>query len=188
LFPAGAIDGDRVKTGGLTKTELAPGALAADATGRAIVAADFFNAATADDKFAADAIGEDLLTANELTARVIANIADLGIGIPFAIQAQTAAGATEKVVFNANAPFKVRVLQAFGTMTGAGAAGDTVKLTDGTNDVTNAVDVSAKGDKATFQFGEVDDARHDIAANGTLKVVTASDALCLVTIIGVRVA
>jgi len=70
-----------------------------------------------------------------------------------------------------------RVVAVWGVMTGAGAASDTVKVTDGTNDITTAQDVSAKGDKALFMFADIDDARRDITAGISLHAINASSAL-----------
>jgi hypothetical protein len=79
-------------------------------------------------------------------------------------------------IYDANAPFKFKVLAIFGYMTGAGAAGDTIKLTNGTSDICAAVDVSAKADTDFFVAAKLDDAKYQIAKDGTLEVVVASDA------------
>jgi hypothetical protein len=73
--------------------------------------------------------------------------------------------------------YKCRVIPVGCMMIGAGAAGDTVKMTDGTNDISDTVDVSAKSDKAVFDFGTWDDAHYVLNAGESLTMVTASDAL-----------
>ena len=71
----------------------------------------------------------------------------------------------------------VEVVLAWGVMTGAGATSDTVKITDGTHDLTDTVDVSSKVDKAIFLFGTLDDAYRGVAAGTSLHAVNASGAL-----------
>ena len=78
-----------------------------------------------------------------------------------------------------------RIIDIWGVMTGAGASGDTVKVTNGTNDITTAQDVSAKGDKALFKFIDIDDAYRDLTANTLIHAVNASGALCDVYVLAV---
>jgi len=72
-------------------------------------------------------------------------------------------------------------------MVGAGAGGDTAKLTDGTTDITDNVDVSGKADKELFQFATWNDATATIAAGGAIHLVTASDALAEVHLLAIPV-
>ena len=78
-----------------------------------------------------------------------------------------------------------RIVLVWGLMTGAGAAGDTVKITDGTNDITTAQDLSAKGDKALFPFIDIDDARRDVTAGIVLHAVNASGGLVDVYVLAI---
>lgn len=129
----------------------------------------------------------ELIRQQTIIEQQLATVADLSAGVPFILRAQTASGATTKQIYNAAAPFAMKIMAVIGVMTGAGAGSDTVKLTDGTNDITNTEDVSAKGDKDMFLFGEIDNAYSSLAAGATLNVVTASDALVEVLIIAVPV-
>ena len=106
-------------------------------------------------------------------------------GIPFVIRFKTVAGTNDKT-FTApkNLPFKV--IDAWGYMTGAGASSDTVQIFNGTDAITASKDVSALSDKDRFAFASIDDAYNEIASEGTLKVTTASDALCEVFVLCVR--
>lgn len=119
------------------------------------------------------------------------NVAKVGesTGSPVLLYAkQTVAGTTTYTLFNhANQNFNFRVVNAWVVMTGAGGAGDTVKLTDGTNDITNTMSVAAAADKDVLSFSTLDDAYHTIGKGDKLQVVTASDALCLVYVEVVRV-
>lgn len=110
------------------------------------------------------------------------------MGIPWVVEVQTTASDTSKSVWDGSCPRNCRILDAWGIMTGAGAALDTVKLTDGTNDISDTVDLSSAGDTDRFTVGELDDAYTDISEGGSLKVVTASDALCRVYIMGMWLA
>ncbi len=73
---------------------------------------------------------------------------------------------------------KVRILWVHGVMTGAGAASDTVKVGDGTNDITDTVDLSALTDKDVFEVGTYDDAYYTVTEAEDITVTTASDATC----------
>jgi len=89
-------------------------------------------------------------------------------------------------IFNANAPFKLHIIDAWSVATSADAG--TWKLSNGTNDITNAVAVTA-ADKTVNRAGTIDDAYHEIAANGSLSVVgDGSLADVIVYILAVRVA
>lgn len=77
-------------------------------------------------------------------------------------------------LFNAESPH-MKVICAWGIMSGAGAGSDTVKIDDGTNDLTDTVDVSAKGDTDLFLVGEIDDA-YQVLAKGSSLIVTRASA------------
>lgn len=156
------------------KHALAAGTLSADTAGRALMAADFFNAATTDDKFAAGAIGEDLLTANELTGRVVANVADVPTtpGMLLIFPVALASGANGDV--DITVAVKVRVIDFHFALKGAGTAGCLVTLKNSTNAISDAIDCAAGGDKDVFRAAELDDAQHVISAAGTLRISKAS--------------
>jgi len=101
----------------------------------------------------------------------------------FLCEVQCEASGTPFKIFDSDAPAKFRVLDMFGYMTGAGATSDTVKLTDGSSDIVTAVDVSAYSDKDIIRAAAIDDAKNEIAAGGSLHVVTASGALCKVFVL-----
>lgn len=104
------------------------------------------------------------------------------IGIPFVLVQPTVAGTATYRIYDNNAPKRFRVIYATGVMTGAGAAADTVVLNDGTNSITDTVDLSTLGDTAVFDFADINDLYHQVSKGGSLRVVTASDALCIVYI------
>ena len=69
---------------------------------------------------------------------------------------------------------KVRVIDAWLVMKGAGTAGSTVTVKNGATAITEALDVAASLDKAIVRFTSIDDAQQEIAAGGTLRVSKAS--------------
>lgn len=103
------------------------------------------------------------------------------IGQPVVVNYTTTATASSFTLFNKNFPFKGRLVYACGAMAAAGAASDTIKIQKGDGaasetfaDITDAVDVSAKGDTDFFNFGEIDDANYTIPVNGSIKIVSVS--------------
>lgn len=80
-------------------------------------------------------------------------------------------GASTTEVALPAAPFKLRIVRVDYVCTEATGADNTVKLTDGTNDLTDALNYSAKGDTDLFSSGEIKHAYHDIAKGLPIKVV-----------------
>lgn len=96
---------------------------------------------------------------------------------------QTTAGSTTQIFFNGNpTPFRIRIIDVKGIMTGAGAALDTMEVTDGTNSITDTSDLSALADGATFEAGNISDTYWLVTPGENLTCVTASAALCYVTV------
>lgn len=89
---------------------------------------------------------------------------------PILLQA-TVSGAGTVQIFNANCPTKMKIVDAWIVCTNNTAG--TVKLTDGTNDITDAI-THGTTDKAIVRAATIDDAYQTIAAGGTLNVVAAT--------------
>lgn len=70
---------------------------------------------------------------------------------------------------------KTRVIDAHVVLGGAGTAGGTVTVKNGSDAITDAIDVSSGGNKDIVRAGEIDDSKQDIDAGGTLRVTFASD-------------
>lgn len=105
-------------------------------------------------------------------------------GLPVIFRATLTAGSTVQV-HNSDAPYAYRVLDAWSVATSAD--GGTWKLTDGSNDITDAVAVTAT-DKTIDRAGTIDDDYHAIAASGSLSVVgDGANADVEVYILAVRV-
>lgn len=83
----------------------------------------------------------------------------------------------------------IRVTHMSGVMSGAGAASDTFQLKDGAaNAISDAVDVSALGDKSVWNAATIDDAYSTIDLGESLELVTASGAVGFVEIHFINVA
>ena len=114
-------------------------------------------------------------------AREIANL-EYGETVLFRVNAAAAATTT----INDNLPFKIRVIDAWAVRT-EGANAGTFKITDGTNDITDAV-AQAAVDEDIDRATQIDDAFHEIAAAGDLKVVTTGAANApIVYVLAIRV-
>lgn len=101
----------------------------------------------------------------------------------FIVEVLTVAGTSSYKPFDGDNPAKFRVIDVWAYSALAGAA-DTVKVTDGTTDITDALDMS--GDKDVKRATTIDDSVNEIAFDGTLEVVTASGAVCRVFILCVN--
>lgn len=94
-------------------------------------------------------------------------------GVPIIIPVPNA-GAATITVFNANFPWKARVIDAWAFNTQAGNAGNW-KIDDGTNDITSTVAYGAS-DTTLSRADTIDDDNYEIAANGTLRVINSNAA------------
>ena len=171
---------------------LGAGALTADAAGRALMAASFFNTeATFDAKADADVVGEDRLAPNQITGRVIANGAAANVigAIPVRhiYSIGDAAGNTDITITHKTEITDVTVIKT----AGAGGAGDTVQLFNGASAISNAMSLNA-ADQTVVRAGTIDDAQNVVAAAGTLRVTIvdgnagATDLSCRVIVTGHR--
>lgn len=108
--------------------------------------------------------------------------------VPFLFQKQTVAGTSTYQIFPGGAPFSCQVVGFFGTMSGAGGAGDTIQLQDKSgNAITDAIDVSALTTKDVFDCATLDSTYWTITKGDNLKIVTASDALAYMLVKLVKV-
>ena len=101
-------------------------------------------------------------------------------GVPFAIGKVTVAGTSSYNLWpDTGCPYtQVRVVGVYGIMTGAGAASDTVQLQDnGSNAITEAVDVSALSANDKWDASVISRTYYDVEKGENLNIVTASGAL-----------
>ena len=115
-------------------------------------------------------------------------IASVGINFPIFLTYEITTGAaTGLEIFKANAPFKFQVLDVIIQCRGAAELA-TMKLTDGTNDITDAIVCAVN--KVITRAGTIDDSKSTIDINETLEVVCAesgaqelTDVIGLVTVV-----
>jgi hypothetical protein len=73
-------------------------------------------------------------------------------------------------------------LDAWCVAVGAGGAADTITVKNGSTAITDAIDMNVS-DKVIVRAGTIDDAQHEIAAGGTLRVSGASAVTCEVYVL-----
>lgn len=101
------------------------------------------------------------------------NVANLSTeGIPILI-VKDLTGTTPISIYSNNAPYKMVIADVWVVCTGTNTNG-TAKLTDGTNDITDAMTMDT--DKAVTHASTIDDAYYTISANGSLSVTKNADA------------
>jgi len=109
-------------------------------------------------------------------------------GIPLTFMIPLAAGALADT--DITMTHKVRVLDAYLVLRGAGVATTTLQVKNGTSAITDAMAASGS-DNAIVRAAEIDDAAYEIDAAGTLRVTSATGATqpdALVVVTAVRVA
>lgn len=147
------------------------------------------------DVYVSEASGISQVPANTLEGTTVANVANANVigGLPVLHRINIAGGAagnTDVVLTH-----KTRVLDVWAVHTGgAGEAGDTIRVHNGAaGAITDAMDWSG-ADTALVRAANIDDAQHEIAAGGTLRVTTTdADAgndvgAGVVYVLGIRVA
>lgn len=120
----------------------------------------------------------------------VSNVADANVigGIPVVHTINTAGGATANT--DVTLTHKTRFCYFIVQNNGTGTTSDTITITDGTNAITDAIDISG-ADKTVALVSTIDDAYATISAGGTLRVTETdgggSDSPAVtVTAIGVR--
>jgi len=83
-------------------------------------------------------------------------------------------GAATTTIFDSNAPFKFRVIDAWAVSTKGGNSG-TWNVNDGTDPIVSAV-AYGTDDTDIARAAEIDDAKHEIAASGSLKIANSETA------------
>ena len=107
--------------------------------------------------------------------------ADTPVMITYAVTADATSGLA---IYDSAVPFDFEILDVVVQCTAANASG-TLKLTDGTSDITDAIVCAV--DKTIGRAGTIDDAKSSLSAGDTLKVVSNGAAdRGTVTIIGKR--
>jgi hypothetical protein len=109
---------------------------------------------------------------NGAEAATVANANVIG-GIPLLYRINVAGGAAANT--DVTVTHKIRILDVWAVHTGgAGETSDTIQVKNGTSAITDAMSW-AGADKAVVRAAEIDDAAHEIAAGGTLRVTTTDN-------------
>lgn len=167
------------------------------ATASAVNHPKLTNAATAG-RPKIEAAGDDTNISLELAAKgtgtVIAqaNVADANVigALPVLHRIDVPAGATGDV--DVVLTHKTRVIDAWLVKrSAAGGGAGTIQLKNGSSAITDAMSIDV-ADQTVVHAGTIDDAQHEIAAAGTLKITrtrsASTDETCTVYVLGVRVA
>jgi hypothetical protein len=130
--------------------------------------------------------------ASPLNGAGLATVADVNAigGVPVLHRIDVPAGATGNV--DVTLTHKTRITDVWLVKrSAAGGGAGTIQVKNGTNAVTDAMSINV-ADQTVVRPVTIDDAQHEIAAGGTLRVArtrTAStDEACVVYVLGVRVA
>ena len=110
-------------------------------------------------------LGDAVLSGSE--AAVVADKNVIG-GIPLVHRIAVAGGANGDD--DVTLTHKSRVIDAWMVLKGAGTAGSLITVKNAANAISDAVDIAAGADKAIFRITEIDDAQHEIAGAGTLRI------------------
>lgn len=125
---------------------------------------------------------------SKITPPTVADVNTRG-GIPVVHRidiADAASADTDVVLENKTRVLDVQVVKTGG----AGAASNTITVKNGATAITDAIDMNV-ADKVTKRAGTIDDAQHEIAAAGTLRVSSAKsggNCACTVYVYGLVVA
>lgn len=157
---------------------------------KAVITSRLDDKAVTQAKIGDDAVGLTQVEDGTLDGTIAKNVAgsntEAGLLIVHYVLADQAGGADKDVTVT----HKVRVLDVIVVNKAAGGAGDTITVKNGATAITDAIDTN-KADKTVTRAGTIDDAAHEIAAAGTLRVSKAdgaNDPNCEVYVVCMRVA
>ena len=143
-------------------------------------------------EIANSAITQAKIAANSLDGTVAGSVADANVigAVPVLHRVDVAAGVTGNV--DVVLTHKTRVVEVWLVKTSAaGGGGGTIQAKNGANAITDTMSIDV-ADQTIVRAVTLDDAQHEIAAAGTLRVTRtrtgSSDESCIVYVLGVRVA
>jgi hypothetical protein len=132
------------------------------------------------------------VSAASLSGTQVATTANANVigGIPVLHRINVADGATGDV--DTVLTHKTLVTEVWLVKTSAaGGASDTITVKNGSTAITNDMDINV-ADKTVVRAGTIDDAQHEVAAAGTLKITRTKSSMnnvaCTVYVMGLRVA
>ena len=123
---------------------------------------------------------------NTLETRMV-GVVNGNLAIPITIDIPVTTGSSSVSVFNANAPYTFEIIDVIIQPRGASSNG-TMKLNNGSNDITNAIACAVATDVA--RVGTINSSYSTIAKGGSLVIVCAGDTpantIGLVTIVCIK--
>lgn len=132
-------------------------------------------------------IHADHKTGGRLDGKCPKSMADGGHTLPFIIEFAFSGATAEQPIYSGDAPFAFKVIDVWVQQTGgAGGAGDTALLDDGTTAITDAIDMGSVADGTIVRATTIDDSKSSIAKDGSMDVTTASSAVGTMYILCVR--
>lgn len=146
------------------------------------------------DVYVSEASGISQLAAGSLVGTLVANVANANVigGIPVVHRIDIAGGAAGNT--DVLLTHKTRIIDVWAVHTaGAGEANDTIQLFNGAGAISDAMDWSG-ADTLIVRAGAINDANHEVAAGGTLRVTTTDNdaggdvGAGIVYVLGIRVA
>lgn len=125
-----------------------------------------------------------VLDGDNLNTLANANVVG-GIPVVHQVNIADSAGNTDVVLTYKTRITDVRVVKT----TGAGSSGDTLTVKNGSTAITDAMDLNV-ADKTVVRAATIDDAQHEIAAGGTLRLTAAKagNVACIAYVYGYKVA
>ena len=167
-----------------------------DASAVPLLAADLATDSVETAKIKALAVTLAKIAANILEGSVVADVADVNVigGLPVLHRIDIADAASSNV--EVTLTHKTRVIDAWVVKTSADghATEDTIVVGSGASAITDAMAIGANNDKSVTRAATIDDANHEIAAAGKLRVTWVKGAgggnnvACIVYVLGIRVA
>ena len=106
-------------------------------------------------------------------------------GAPLFVYHKAVSGSTTAWTVVNPAPFQFRVIDVWCVLTAAGGAADTVRVDNGSNAITDAIDTN-DSDAVVSRAATIDDAYATISKGGALNITTASSSAADVFILCVR--
>jgi len=177
---AGAVDLEHMSANSVDSDQYVDGSIdLAHMSANSVDSDQYVDASIDNAHLAANSVDSDQYVDKSIDPEHLKVVTDLNFAPTFVAEVNVVSGTS---TYTVTVPSDLRIIRFNGYMTADGATGDTVKLDDGSNDISPAIDLSAKSDKDSFSQDSIDDAYNDIASAGTLRVVSASDAKCKVFI------
>lgn len=110
------------------------------------------------------------LAQDGLTGAYAATVADDNTTGGFVVIHRIAYAGGSTANYDITLDYQTRIIRAWVRSEGAGTASDTLQITDGTNNITEALDISSITDHKQSDFTTIDDTYDTIAAAGTLRL------------------